>query len=58
MATASTDYGIAQDNIVLAKSFAEDQAHQYRVAGNAARRSATISAIGTLTGAAYRFGTL
>ena len=58
MATASTDYGIAQDNIILTKSFAEDQAHQYRVAGDAARRSATISAIGTLTGAAYRFGTL
>tara|TARA_R100001510_G_scaffold20678_1_gene18071 strand:+ start:2701 stop:3135 length:435 start_codon:yes stop_codon:yes gene_type:complete len=58
LATASTDYGIAQDNIILAKSFAEDQAHQYRVAGDAARRSANISAIGTLTGAAFRFGTL
>jgi len=58
LATASTDYGIAQDNIILAKSFADDQAHQYRVAGDAARRSATISAIGTLTGAAYRYGTL
>jgi len=58
LATASTDYGIAQDNIILAKSFADDQAHQYRLAGDAARRSANISAIGTLANAAYRYGTL
>lgn len=58
LATASTDYNIAQDNIVLAQSFSEEQAHQYRIAGDNARKSATISAIGTLAQGAYRYGTL
>ncbi len=58
MATASRDYSTARDNAILAKEYAINQADQYRQAGSAARRSATISAIGTLTGAAYRYGTL
>ena len=59
VATASKDYNIAQDNIVLEKSFADQiKLHQYRIAGDAARKSATISAIGTLAQGAYRYGTL
>lgn len=58
IATASTDYATAQDNIVLAQSFSEDQAHQYRLAGDAARRSANISALGTIITGAYRYGRL
>ena len=58
VATASKDYSIARDNAILAKEFAINQANQFTQAGDAARKSATISAIGTLTGAAYKFGTL
>lgn len=58
VATASKDYATARDNAILEKEYAINQADQYTQAGDAARKSATISAIGTLAGAAYRYGTL
>lgn len=58
LATASTDYATAKDNVILAKEYAEDQANQYIQAGDAARTSGTISALGTIGTAAYRYGTL
>ena len=50
VATASKDYATAQDNAILEKEYAINQANQYIQAGDAARKSATISAIGTLAG--------
>jgi len=58
VATASRDYSTARDNAILEKEYAINQSNQYIQAGDAARKSATISAIGTIGTAAYRYGTL
>ena len=58
IATASIDYATAKDNAILAKEFSIDQADQYTQAGDAARTSANISALGTIMTGAYRYGRL
>lgn len=58
MATASRDYSTARDNVILTKEYSVNQANQYTQAGDAARTAGTISALGTIGTAAYRYGTL
>jgi hypothetical protein len=58
MSEGIREKNIAADNALLAEGQAATQSHQYRLAGDNARRSSIYSAIGTLGTAAYGYGQL
>jgi len=58
MAEGVREKNIAADNALLAEGQASTQAHQYRMAGQAARQTSLFQAAGTLGTGIYRYGQL
>lgn len=58
MAEGVREKNIAADNALLAEGQASTQAHQYRMAGQAAQQASFFQAAGTLGTGIYRYGQL
>ncbi len=58
MAEGIREKNIAADNALLAEGQAATQAHQYRMAGQAAQQASFFQAAGTLGTGIYRYGQL
>lgn len=58
MAEGVREKNIAADNALLAEGQASTQAHQYRMAGQAAQQASLFQAAGTLGTGIYRYGQL
>lgn len=58
MAEGIREKNIAADNALLAEGQAATQAHQYRMAGQAAQQASFFQAVGTLGTGIYRYGQL
>lgn len=57
-AEAGKEYHQAQDNAVMAEGQAASQAHQYTMAGKAAKQTGMMNAMGTISSGIFRFGQL
>lgn len=58
MAEAAREKYATQDNAIMAEGQASVQAHQFRLAGQAAKQTAMFNALGTVATGAYRYGQL
>lgn len=58
MAEGAREYHQAQDNAVMAEGQAASQAHQYRMAGRAAKETGQVNALSTVAQGVFMFGML
>ena len=57
-ADAAREYHQSQDNAIMAEGQAASQAHQYRLAGQAAKETGQVNALGTVAQGIFMFGQL